>query len=696
MSPMDELDPPQEMLAEAREATRQGDAGRAAAAYRRLLDRGVLGPEDRVEACRALLEAGGDARILDEIEAQLAAVEPDSPGYPEALRLQAELLERRGGRSPRDAAERVRAHMRAAQHAEPGARDEHLKGMFRALVRVAELEGNVPRLDPSLEGSLLLEEAAKAHRCWRQGGKARAAAEAYRRALEGGCPRVLAPYLQFWLGHLLSVDGQVAAALEVYEQLLAVGPPGSGGRRDVERRIRLLRSRLQGGEPARLKGEIERLRNEERLREGPELLETALHRVSDPETELELRRLLALTLTELGELELALGQWERIGERHPDQARVPLRALRARISRRNDPEAEGPASEPPPRPSAPPPRTEDGADEVEEDDEGAPEVPADPPRAPPSDLATYGDDAVEPASERVRFQEDLARRLDEAGQVREAVLAYRAAYLAAPPGREQTRLRKRVAAMAWHRLADPVLAVEALAGLSHQDRQAPDVQRLETDLHAGVVERFRQDVRLGLRTEAFAAVADLFRNLDVREPLRRELFGLHLQELSSCIYRRWELRRREVEDELQGFRSRGLAGNLVRLPNEAQGSPRHLAELEEELSILAAMGKLLEAREWATLRLADQEGQARRLEDRDGIRAMDAILGFVREVAQRRVRYGSEKPVQGWRDRIASWLPDGARELLLSDEGYQLNVAQDDLLGQFEAFLDLKYPSRRA
>ena len=40
-------------------------------------------------------------------------------------------------------------------------------------------------------------------------------------------------------------------------------------------------------------------------------------------------------------------------------------------------------------------------------------------------------------------------------------------------------------------------------------------------------------------------------------------------------------------------------------------------------------------------------------------------------------------------------LPDGARELFLTEEGRTLNIAQEDLLGQFEAFLDLKYTPRR-
>ena len=311
------------------------------------------------------------------------------------------------------------------------------------------------------------------------------------------------------------------------------------------------------------------------------------------------------------------------------------------------------------------------------------------------ELARVDEDELEADGHRVRHQEDLARRLDAAGQVREAVLAYRSAYLACPPGRRQERLRKRVAAMAWHKLGDPVMSTEALGGLSHASRQAPDVKRLEEDIHSGVVERFRRDVRLGLRVEAFEAVADLFRNLDVAEPLRKELFGLHLDELSSCIFRRWALRKAEVEEELQGFRSRGLAGELVRLPNEAEGSPRHLAELEEELSILDSMGKALRAREWAVLRLGDTEGQARRLEDRDGIRSMDAVLGFVREVSQRRVGHGQQKPVAKWMDRIAGWFPEGARELFLSEEGRNLNIAQEDLLGQFEAFLDLKYTPRR-
>jgi hypothetical protein len=332
--------------------------------------------------------------------------------------------------------------------------------------------------------------------------------------------------------------------------------------------------------------------------------------------------------------------------------------------------------------------------ESEAESEFAPDFEPEPEGPAETGLQAYQETELEPPEQRVRYQEDLARRLDEAGQTREAVLAYRQAYLAAPQGRQQVRLRKRVAAMAWYRLGDPVLASEALAGLTRKVREVPDVRRLEEALHQGVVEKFRGDVRLGLRTEAFEAVAALFRTLEVSEPLRRELFHLHLEELSSCVYRRWKQRKIEVEGELQGYRSRGLAGNLVRLPSEAEGSPRHLAELEEELGILEAMGKALKSREWAVLRLGDVEGQARRLEDRDGIWAMDAILEFVREVGERRVRHGNEKPVAGWRDRIASWLPEAARALVTSQEGHELNLAQEDLMGQFEAFLDLRYARR--
>ena len=46
--------------------------------------------------------------------------------------------------------------------------------------------------------------------------------------------------------------------------------------------------------------------------------------------------------------------------------------------------------------------------------------------------------------------------------------------------------------------------------LRHLD-EASALQTLETALHEGVVEKFRQDVRLGLRVEAFQAVASLFR-----------------------------------------------------------------------------------------------------------------------------------------------------------------------------------------
>jgi tetratricopeptide (TPR) repeat protein len=712
MQTMDDVSDPSELRASLARARDAGDAAGVAEAYHALAGRGALQEAELMDAARALI-AGGAPEQLEVAAHLMDRIDPGSPEVAPARRLAADALERRGGRSPRDAAARVVAHMRAVLVSEDEARERYLVAMFRALVRVAELEGTVPRLDPSLPWSLLLEEAARAHRRWRQGGAPEDAAAAYRTAQEGDVPAVLEPYLMFWQGHLLGVAGELDEAITVYRRLLEVGPPGRNGRADVERRIEVLEERRLDGQVERLREEVAELRAEGRLREGVERLETAIHRSESSDETAELRKLLALVLTELGELELAVGEWERLEERYPEDARVALRSLRGRLRRaaasppEPDPETE-PAPEPDPDPEdAPEP---EGASEpeaprqAEEESPPEPEAAGEPEPAPESEapkgprgreLARVEEDDLESDGHRVRHQEDLARRLDAAGQVREAVLAYRSAYLACPPGRRQERLRKRVAAMAWHKLTDPVMATEALGGLSHAARQAPDVKRLEEDIHSGVVERFRRDVRLGLRVEAFEAVADLFRNLDVAEPLRKELFGLHLDELSSCIYRRWALRKSEVEEELQGFRSRGLAGELVRLPNEAEGSPRHLAELEEELSILESMGKALRAREWAVLRLGDTSGQSRRLEDRDGIRSMDAVLGFVREVAQRRVGHGQEKPVAKWWDRIASMFPEGARELFLSEEGRNLNLAQEDLLGQFEAFLDLKYTPRR-
>lgn len=723
MRTMDDMSDPSELRSSLARAREGGDAAGMAEAYRALAGRGALQEAELLDAGRALL-AGGSPEHLELAAHLMDRVDPSSPEVGAARRLAADALRKRGGRSPRDATARVVANMRAVLVSDGEAREGYLVDMFRALVRVAELEGTVPRLDPSLPWSLPLEEAARCHRRWRQGGSPEEAAARYEEALEGEVPDVLEPYLMFWQGHLLGVAGELDEAIGVYRRLLEVGPPGRNGVADVQRRIEVLEERRRDGQVERLREEIASLRSDGRLREGVERLETAIHRGENPEETAELRKLLALVLTELGELELAIGEWERIEGRFPEDSRVALRALRGRL-RRAQPAGGGvgesvelsappPEREPEDAGEPGPPSASHGKEPREEPrrepSEPPRRAPPEPPRREPSEpsseparasssggreLARVAEDELESDGHRVRHQEDLARRLDAAGQIREAVLAYRSAYLACPPGRRQERLRKRVAAMAWHKLTDPVMATEALGGLSHAARQAPDVKRLEEDIHSGVVERFRRDVRLGLRVEAFEAVADLFRNLDVAEPLRKELFGLHLDELSSCIFRRWALRKAEVEEELQGFRARGLAGELVRLPNEAEGSPRHLAELEEELRILESMGKALRAREWAVLRLGDTTGQSRRLEDRDGIRSMDAVLGFVREVSQRRVGHGQEKPVAKWWDRIASMFPEGARELFLSEEGRNLNLAQEDLLGQFEAFLDLKYTPRR-
>ncbi len=651
-----------------------------------------------IQELRKSLASARSEEECDALETRIGELNPEEVSTLTRLSLEADLLEARGGRSPRAATARVRAHQKVLLQAEGALWVRHYKELFKALVRVAELEGTIPELDPSIEGASLLEAAAKAHRLWRQGGSAQDAETAYGKAIEEGAPAPLVPYLLFWKAHLQSVSKDESGALESYLKLQELGPPGKGGAADVARRIRLLQVSLREKKITGLREELATFRENDDLAGGVSRITEVLSQEEEAATRVELQKLKALLLTEKGDLAEAIQQWEEVADVEPSEARVPLRSLRSRL-KRESPSDSQPDSEP----------VEAPFDAFEEADSEAQEAPPQPEQEPireeeppkarePRDLALAEEEAtheIDLGDDRARHQEDLAKRLDAAGQVREAILAYRNAYLSTPPGRDQSRLRRRVAAMAWHQLQDPVLAAEALAGLSHDARQAPDVRRLEEALHDGVVERFRQDVKLGLRTEAFSAVADLFRNLDVSEPLRKELFQLHLDELSSCVYRRLRLRRQQVEEELQGFRSRGLGGELVRLPHEAEGSPRHLAELEEELNILDAMLKTTKAREWAVLRLGDVVGQTRRLEDREGIRSMEAILGFVREVAQRRVQHGHKKPLSGWRDRIASMLPDSAKEIFLSEGGRSINVAQADLLGQFEAFLDLKYSSRR-
>lgn len=673
-------------LEEARSALERGDWQGASRLYQEAASRGPVPEGQLLPAATALLKGGSEPAALELAEALLGRVDAGDPRHDEAVRLRAEVLEERNGRSPRDAAARAVAHMSAAILGGGSRSERHLRGMFRALIRVAELEGTFPALDPRLPGAPALAEALEGHKRWRRGGPARAAAEGYRKALEAGPPAALEPYLLYWEGHLLSVAGDREGALATLRHLLEVGPPGANGVQDVEARIRRLEEQLEASDLADVRTRVEELRSQGKGREAVELLQSAIHRGQDPAEVLELRKLLARVLTVLGERDAAKAEWEAIqraqdegpepdDERDSDPEPVSGEVLV------DPPEAEAGGTEPP----GPPP-------ERAPEEERQVQVVTRFERPPTTEITVVdGNDGLR---ERARHHAALARRLDEAGQALEAVHELRRAYLALPRGYEQETLRKRAAAMAWHRLGDPVLALEALAGLPAEVRSAPDTARLEEDLRSGVVERLKKEIDLGLRTEAFRALSRLHNALDAEKDggLREALFELYLAELASCVYRRLALRRDELREVLKGYDERGLgAWNLVKLPGDAEGSARHLATLREEAVLLERFAESLEARERAVVEGEDAEGHARRLEDRGGLMAMEAILVFVAEVASRRATRGAEKPVADWRDRLVSWLPEGARELLQSPEARSVDGALADLQGQFEAFLDLRF-----
>lgn len=655
------MNPPsrqQALLDQALKSLAEGRGGEAAGSFRELAHgSGVPGPE-RVLAARTLIREG---RPEDRALALrlLGEVEPEHADWIESRRLYAELLEKGGPGGPSEAAERARAHQAAALGGGDEEAARHLRGMFRALVRLAELEAEIPRVDPRIPGAEALEAALKAHRRWRTGGSPAAAAEAYQEALAGPVPVAVRPYLLYWRAHLLGVAGHPEASLAAFQELLRIGPPGRNGRADVEARIAQLEASVRERPDEGLEARVEELRTAGKGREALELLETALHRAGTPEATLRLRKLLARTLTGLGERDLARQQWEAI--------------------RRLEAGSPAPAPDPDPGP----------AEEV------VIEAAATPHHLPATREATQVetvDEARDRARDKARHQAELARRLDEAGSVRDAVLALRGGYLASPPGPERDRLVKRAAAMAWHRLRDPALAMEALAELGAGERAAPDVARLEEALRAGVIERLEQQVRVGLRATAFRQLAALWRSLEPGEPLRAALLAFHLEKLSANVYRRFRLRVEEVEAELKGFTDRGVgAWDLVRLPDEAKGSPRHLATLRQEARVLGELEASLRHREEAALAGSDVVGVARRMEDPEGLLAMEAILVFAREVAERQVAKGAESPVTTARDRLLAWLPDAAKGIFMSRSGRSLDAAWEDLVGQFEAFLDQRY-----
>lgn len=664
-------DGPDPRLEAARSALEAGDDAVAAALYVELADIRAVPEEDLVRAARVILAHGGEEGA-PRAEGLLAAVTDQDPAFAEALGLRARLLEDRNGASPAEAVARALAHMQAAvAGAEP--RDRFLKDMFRALVRAAELEAGIPDLDPGIPGAEAVTEALRAHRRWRQGGSAAAAARAYQAAREAAPPDVLVPYLLFWTGHLQGVAEQLDEALATYHELLEVGPPGRRGREDVEARIRHFEARRAEAAAAEAPGpdapgvveQVESLRAEGRPEEAVVLLEGRLRECQDRGDELDLRRLLARTLTVMGARDRAHQEWERIHQlqRGEDPDEDP-------VGGRGGEEAhEAPATV-----------------EVEWHAEGeGPE-----PTAQEVVLPRVVDDEV--LRDRARHQAALAQRLDDAGRVRDAVMSLRESYQDLPPGHEQDRLRKRAGALSWHRLRDPLLALEALGGLTDEARSSPDVRRLEEGLRDGVVDRFRREIELGLRRDAFVALSALVSHLDRDEPLYAQLVQLHLDELSSCVNKRWTLRRRELAAQLEGYASRGVgAWDLVRLPDQAEGSPVHLKALREELALLDQMGEGLRRRELRALAERDVDGVARRWDDREGLMGTEALLAFAGEVAARTATREDSQPVEGWKDRLVSWLPRGARDALMSRAGRSVDSALEDLQGQFEAFLDLRY-----